>query len=139
MLVRLHEEFHKAEKEVLALKEQVKLEMMQKFGQEVDLDKICASVINLERMRMEMLLEKTKMEHYKARAKANQEVLEMKYELSGKVEENTKYNRMKAVMLERKRDLEYYIMKNEKSLTEAEKVGPDGDPAANFVCKYILL
>lgn len=139
MLVRLHEEFRKAENEVKLLKEQVKREMTFKFGQEVDLDKICASVINLTLMRQEMLLEKTKMDNYKERAKINQELLEVKYQLTGKIEDNSKLNRLQAVMLERRRDLEYYIWKNEKSTANDEEGGPGGDVSKDLVKKYEMV
>jgi len=115
MVVRIREELKKGEWKVLQIKEKAKQDMISKFGQEIDLDKMAAAVINLELIDEQQNLDQMKKEHYRERRMIGKEVDKVRYGLTKTVKDNSKFNMMKAMMMERRRDIEYYIWKNEKN------------------------
>ncbi|CAL8109223.1 unnamed protein product [Orchesella dallaii] len=114
MHLRLIEELKKAEKRVEELKVKVKKEMVLKFGREVDLDKVCAAIINLELLDKEIQLDKLRKLHYHQRQKAIEEILEAKRELTAEIRENSNLKILEAMILERSRDLDYFVWKGER-------------------------
>jgi len=114
MIARLGEEFHKLKLQVDALQEKTDKEMTQKFGQVVDMDEVVASLINLTLRDKEKVLSELRVAHYSERAKLQWGIVEAKHKLTSAIQDNSKHNMLAAVMLERKRDLDYYINRNEE-------------------------
>lgn len=120
MHLRLIEELKKAEKRVEELKVAVKKDMVLKFGREVDLDKVCAALINLELLDKEIMLDKLRKYHYAQRQQAVDAILDAKEGLTGEIRENSNLKILEAMVLERRRDLDYFVWKVERDTEKKE-------------------
>lgn len=121
MYTRLTEELKKAEKRVEDLKAEAKKDMVLKFGREVDLDKVCAAIINLELLDKEIQLDKLRKFQYYERQRLIDNILDAKDELTGEIRENSNLKILEAMILERRRDLDYFVWKNERDTEKRER------------------
>lgn len=120
MYMRLTEELKKSEKRVEELKILAKKDMVFKFGREVDLDKVCAAIINLELLDKEIQLEKLRKLHYIQRQRIIDNILDAKDDLTGEIRENSNLKILEAMIMERKRDFDYFVWKHQRDTEKRE-------------------
>jgi len=111
MVGRLKEELKKVEHNVDVMKENVKREMIVKYGCEVDLDKVAAAEINLELLDTLIELDQLRNGHYKERDKIKDMIEGKRYNLTQEIKNNSDYQTLDAMLIERERDLDYYMWK----------------------------
>jgi len=121
MQLRLIEELKKSEKMVEELKLRAKKDMVMKFGREVDLDKVVAAIINLELLDKEIQLDKLRRYHYIERQKMSDSILDALDERTAEIRENSNLKILKAMVLERHRDLDYFVWISEQDEEKREK------------------
>jgi len=115
MIVRLREELHKKEHTVKLLDEECKKDMVAKFGRMVDLDELCACIINLDILDALLLLESRRNKHYRERDKLARRIEETRWSLTDVTKVNSEYNTLLAILEERQRDVDYFLYKQNKS------------------------
>jgi hypothetical protein len=82
MIVRLREELHKKEEHVKQLEMECKKEMIAKFGRVVDMDELCACIINLDILDALLVLESRRNRHYVERDQLAKRIEETRWNLT---------------------------------------------------------
>ncbi|CAG7731039.1 unnamed protein product [Allacma fusca] len=118
MMVRLREELTKLEDDVGQINTRCKREMIAKFGKLVDLDDVCAAVINLEVLDELTRLETRRNWHYRERKKIADEIEKARDRLTFLTKENSENNTLLAILIERQRDVEYFLYRQHKKEQE---------------------
>ena len=120
MMVRLKEELGKLEQEVGQVNYRCKREMISKFGKIVDLDDVCAAIINLEILDELSRLESRRNWHYRERKKIADEIEKARDRLTFLTKENSENNTLLAILIERQRDVEYFLFQQQRKEADRE-------------------
>lgn len=93
--------------------------MLTRFGQIVDLEEVCACIINLEILDALIALEARRKIQCSEMDQLKRRIQQTRHQLATATIANSEYNTMLAILEERQRDVEYFLQQQSEAQDQA--------------------